>query len=146
QAARQMEAFVQQMPEAAYYFTSVSIPGGSGGGFRGGASSVNIQVTTVDKNQRSRTVFDLLNVLRRQSSAIAGASFSGGVTSPLPGGGGGGGIAITISGPDLNTVQDLATTAQNTVQAVPGVADVRNSQLSSVPQLNVQLDSQRMAE
>jgi HAE1 family hydrophobic/amphiphilic exporter-1 len=146
QAARQMEGFVQQMPEAAYYFTSVSIPGGSGGGFRGGASSVNIQVTTVDKNQRSRTVFDLLNVLRRQSSAIAGASFSGGVTSPLPGGGGGGGIAITISGPDLNTVQDLATTAQNTVQAVPGVADVRNSQLSSVPQLNVQLDSQRMAE
>ena len=29
---------------------------------------------------------------------------------------------------------------------VPGVQDIRNSQLSQVPQLNIQLDSQRMAE
>src|SRR5579859_2789675 len=145
-AARQMEGYVQQMPEVKYYFTTVSIPGGSGGGFRGGASTVNIQATTVDKNQRKRTVFDLLNALRAQTRNIAGASFSGNVTSPLPGGGGGFGIQITLSGPDLNTVNDLANNAQSALLQVPGVQDIRNSQLAQVPQLNIQLDSQRMGE
>src|SRR5690349_10353954 len=99
EAGRQMEAYVSQLPEVKYYFTTVSIPGGAGGGFRGGASTVNIQATTVDKNQRKRSVFDLLNVLRAQSRNIAGASFSGNVSSPLPGGGGGFGIQMTLSGP-----------------------------------------------
>ena len=99
QAARQMEDFLQRLPEVQYYFTTVSIPGGRGGGFRGGASNVQIQVTTVGKSQRKRTVFDLLNVLRGQAGSIAGASFSGNVTSPLPGGGGGGGISVTLSMP-----------------------------------------------
>lgn len=145
QAGRQMEGYVQQMPEVAYYFTTVSTPGGSGGGFRGGASSVQIQAVAVDKSQRKRTVFQLLDALRAQARNIAGASFSGGVNSPLPGGGGGSGIAVTLGGPDLTTVTQLATNVQNAIQTVPGVADVRNSNLSTVPQLNIQLDSERMA-
>jgi HAE1 family hydrophobic/amphiphilic exporter-1 len=145
-AARQMEGFVHALPEVKDYFTTVSIPGGSGGGFRGGASTVNIQATTVEKSQRQRTVFDLLNVLRGQSRNIAGASFSGNVASPLPGGGGGFGIQVTLSGPDLNTVNQLASDAQAALLKVPGVQDIRNSQLSQVPQLNIQLDTQRMAE
>ncbi|MBV9323519.1 MAG: efflux RND transporter permease subunit [Chloroflexi bacterium] len=145
-AARQAEAYLQQMPEVKDFFTTVSIPGGNRGGFGGGASSVNIQATTIDKNQRKRTVFDLLNVMRAQTRNIAGASFSGNVTSPLPGGGGGFGIQVTISGPDLNTVNQIASETQNTLLRVPGVQDIRNSQLSQVPQLNIQLDAQRMAE
>ena len=87
-----------------------------------------------------------MDALRAQARNIAGALFSGGVNSPLPGGGGGGGIAVTLGGPDLNTVTQLATDVQNAIQPVPGVADVRNSNLSTVPQLNIQLDSERMAE
>jgi HAE1 family hydrophobic/amphiphilic exporter-1 len=145
-AGRQAEGYLQQMPEVKDYFTTVSIPGSNRGGFGGGASSVNIQATTVDKSQRTRTVFELLNVMRAQSRNIAGASFSGNVTSPLPGGGGGFGIQVTVSGPDLNTVNQVAAEAQTTLLQVPGVQDIRNSQLSQVPQLNIQLDGQRMAE
>jgi HAE1 family hydrophobic/amphiphilic exporter-1 len=145
-AGRQAEGYLQQMPEVKDYFTTVSIPGANRGGFGGGASSVNIQATTVDKNQRTRSVFELLNVMRAQSRNIAGASFSGNVTSPLPGGGGGFGIQVTVSGPDLNTVNQIAVEAQNALLQVPGVQDIRNSQLSQVPQLNIQLDGQRMAE
>jgi HAE1 family hydrophobic/amphiphilic exporter-1 len=68
------------------------------------------------------------------------------VASPLPGGGGGFGIQVTLSGPDLTTVNQLAIDAQNALLTVPGVQDIRNSQLSQVPQLNIQLDSQRMGE
>ncbi|MBV9168949.1 MAG: efflux RND transporter permease subunit [Chloroflexi bacterium] len=144
-AARQAESYIQQMPEVKNYFTTVSIPG-SNRGFGGGSSSVNIQATTVDKNERKRSVFDLLSAMRAQSRNIAGASFSGQVTSPLPGGGGGFGIQVALSGPDLNTVGQVAADAQNTLLQVPGVQDVRNSQLSQIPQLNIQLDSQRMSQ
>src|SRR5579864_6516000 len=147
QAARQMESYVQALPEVQYYFTSVSIPGGTGFS-RGGASSVNISVQTVPKDQRKRTVFDLINVLRGQSRRIAGASFSGGVSSPLPGGGGGGAgsINISISGPDLDQVTQLAVQAQQTLLSVPGVQDVRNSNLNTVPELDISLDRVRMAQ
>jgi hydrophobic/amphiphilic exporter-1 (mainly G- bacteria), HAE1 family len=147
QAAQQMEAIIQKLPEVRYYFTTASVPGG-GAGFRGGASSVSIQVQTVDKSQRKRSVFDLLNYLRGQARQIPGASFSGGVSSPLPGGGGGGGgsISVQLGGPDLSTVNQLASDAQRALQSVPGVADVRTSNLATVPQINIQLDGQRMAE
>lgn len=147
QAAQQLEGFIQSLPEVRYYFTSVSIPGG--GGFnRGGASSVNVQVQTVDKSQRHRTVFDLINALRAEARNIPGASFNGGVSSPLPGGGGGGAgsINLQLSGPDLDTVNQLAQQAQTTMAAVPGVADVRNSSLSSVPEVDISIDQQRLAQ
>ncbi|MBV9546398.1 MAG: efflux RND transporter permease subunit, partial [Chloroflexi bacterium] len=147
QAALEMENYIKQMPEVEYYFTTASVPGGSGGGFRGGSSSVNIQVQTVDKNQRKRSVFDLINALRAQARNIPGANFSGGVSSPLPGGGGGGGgsINVQLSGPDLNTVNQIASDVQTNLQQIPGVQDVRSSNLATLPELDIKLDTQRMA-
>ncbi len=145
QAAQQLEGYVKAMPEVTYYFTSVSVPGGGGFG-RGGASSVNVRVQTVDKNERKRSVFDLINVLRGQARQIPAANFSGGVSSPLPGGGGGGGIFMQITGPDLNGVNQLASDAQDTLQAVPGISDVRSSNLTTVPEVDIHLNSQVMAQ
>ncbi len=146
-AARQMEGFIQAMPEVQYYFTSVNIPGG-GGFSRGGASTVNIDVQTVPKDQRKRTVFDLINVLRGDARKIAGANFNGGVSSPLPGGGGGGAgsISVAISGPDLDQVTALSTQAQTVLGTIPGVQDVRNTNLNTVPELDITLDQVRMAQ
>jgi HAE1 family hydrophobic/amphiphilic exporter-1 len=147
QAAQELEADIQALPEVRYYFTSVSVPGG--GGFnRGGASSVNVQVQTVEKSQRKRTVFELIDALRGRARNIPGTTFNGGVSSPLPGGGGGGAgsINLQVSGPDLETVTQLAQQAQATMQAVPGVADVRNSSLSSVPEVDISIDQQRLAQ
>jgi HAE1 family hydrophobic/amphiphilic exporter-1 len=147
QAARQMEGYIQAMPEVQYYFTSVSIPGGTGFS-RGGASSVNINVQTVPKEQRQRTVFELINVLRGDARRIAGANFNGGVSSPLPGGGGGGAgsISVAISGPDLDQVTQLSNQAQAVLLTVPGVQDVRNTNLNTVPELDISLDRTRMAQ
>ncbi|MBV9323716.1 MAG: efflux RND transporter permease subunit, partial [Chloroflexi bacterium] len=146
-AARQMEGYVASLPEVQYYFTSVSIPGGTGFS-RGGASSVSIDVQTIPKDQRKRTVFDLINVLRGDARRIAGANFNGGVSSPLPGGGGGGAgsISIAISGPDLDQVTALSQQAQTVLLTVPGVQDVRNSNLNTVPELDISLDRVRMAQ
>ncbi|HEY1297942.1 MAG TPA: efflux RND transporter permease subunit [Chloroflexota bacterium] len=147
QAARQMEGYIQSLPEVQYYFTSVSIPGGNGFS-RGGASTVSINVQTVPKEQRKRTVFELINVLRADARRIAGANFNGGVSSPLPGGGGGGAgsISVAISGPDLEQVTQLSDQAQAVLLSVPGVQDVRNTNLNTVPELDISLDRTRMAQ
>jgi HAE1 family hydrophobic/amphiphilic exporter-1 len=147
QAARQMEGYIQGLPEVQYYFTSVSIPGGTGFS-RGGASTVSIEVQTVPKEQRQRTVFELINVLRGDARRIAGANFNGGVSSPLPGGGGGGAgsISVAISGPDLDQVTQLSNQAQAVLLSVAGVQDVRNTNLNTVPELDISLDRVRMAQ
>src|SRR5262249_37231987 len=145
-AAKQMEGFLQAMPEVQYYFTSVNIPGG--GFSRGGASTVNVSVQTVPKEQRKRTVFELINTLRGDARRIPGANFNGGVSSPLPGGGGGGAgsVSVAISGPDLDQVTQLSQQAQTVLQSVPGVQDVRNTNLNTVPELDISLDRVRMAQ
>ncbi len=145
-AALQMEAYIAQMPEVTYYFTSVSIPGG--GGFnRGGASTVSIDAQTVDKNERKRTVFDLISALRADARNIPSATFSGGVSSPLPGGGGGGAgaISMAISGPDLDSVGQAASDAQQAIATIPGVQDVSNNNLNTLPQININFNRQQMA-
>ena len=57
-----------------------------------------------------------------------------------------GSINVSISGPDLNTVTQLSNQAQGVLQTVPGVVDVRNSNLNTVPELDITLDRTRMAQ
>src|SRR5207237_10254636 len=133
-------ADVRGLREVEYSFPSVSIPGGGGFGFgRAGASTVSMQVQTVDKSQRQRSVFELINLLRGQARQIPGAIFSGGVPSPLPGGGGGGAGSINaqVSGPDLNTVNQIAGQLQSALPTVPGVADVNSNALSTIPEVDL---------
>src|SRR5207237_3672725 len=63
--ARQMEGVLMQIPETAppngQLFTSISIPGGTGGGFgprSGGRVSIDVQLQP--KDQRSRSVSDII--------------------------------------------------------------------------------------
>ncbi|HLZ09660.1 MAG TPA: efflux RND transporter permease subunit, partial [Chloroflexota bacterium] len=60
-ATKQLEAGLKQIPEIKTTFTSVSA---GGGGFGGGGSSGDIAVELVDKTQRSRSVFQIINQVR----------------------------------------------------------------------------------
>src|SRR5579864_2141707 len=102
---KQMETYLQGLPETQYVSTSVQTTGGSG---RGGArASMDVQV--VPKNQRSRSVFDMVTDVRAYGRRIPGVQTSANISSPLGGGGGfgGGGTAsvnVQIAGPDLDTL------------------------------------------
>ena len=97
---RQMEAYLQSLPETQYVFTSVQTTGGFG---RGGArASMDVQV--VPKNQRDAQ--HLRHDQRRSGvwTPIPGVQTSANVQSPLGGGGGfgGGGTAsvnVQLAGP-----------------------------------------------
>src|SRR5205823_11459526 len=148
-AAKQMEAALQQMPEVQYIFTSVS--GGGGGGFGRGGGRASLDVQVIPKQQRDRSVFDMITEVRKLGNRIPGVQVSADVPSPLGGGGGFGGggnasVNVQLAGPDLSTLNQEADQVIATMSSIPGMADVRNSSNTGNPELHVQLDRSRMAQ
>jgi hydrophobic/amphiphilic exporter-1 (mainly G- bacteria), HAE1 family len=145
--AKQMEAYLQSLPETQYVFTSVQTSGGFG---RGGArASMDVQV--VPKNQRSRSIFDMITDIRAYGRRIPGVQTSANVQSPLGGGGGfgGGGTAsvnVQLAGPDLATLNQISDQVIAELRTIPGMADVQNSSNQGNPELHIQLDRARMAQ
>ncbi|MBV9897422.1 MAG: efflux RND transporter permease subunit, partial [Chloroflexi bacterium] len=89
-AAKQMEVYLQSLPETQYVFDSVS-GGGGGFGFGRGGARASLDVQLVPKQQRTRSVFDILDQVRAVGRRMPGMQVSVNVQSPLGGGGGFGG-------------------------------------------------------
>jgi HAE1 family hydrophobic/amphiphilic exporter-1 len=147
--AKQMEAVLLNMPEVQYVFTSVSNGGGYGFGRGGGRASLDVQV--VPKQQRSRSVFDMIDEARAVGRRMPGVNVNADAPSPLGGGGGFGGsgtnsVNIQIAGPDLSTLNQISDQVIATMGTVPGMVDVRNSSSAGNPELHLQLDGARMAQ
>src|SRR6267143_2745306 len=148
-AAKQMEAALAQMPEVQYVFTSVS--GGGGGGFGRGGGRASLDVQVIPKQQRDRSVFDMISEVRKIGNRIPGVQVTADVPSPLGGGGGFGGggnasVNVQIAGPDVPTLNQISDQVIATMSTIQGMADVRNSSNNGNPELHVQLDRARMAQ
>jgi hydrophobic/amphiphilic exporter-1 (mainly G- bacteria), HAE1 family len=144
---KQMEAYLQSLPETQYVFTSVQTTGGFG---RGGARA-GMDVQVVPKSQRTRSIFDMMNDVRAYGRRIPGVQTSVNVQSPLGGGGGfgGGGTAsvnVQLAGPDLDTLNQISDQVIAELRTIPGMADVQNSSNQGNPELHIQLDRARMAQ
>jgi HAE1 family hydrophobic/amphiphilic exporter-1 len=149
ESALQMEAVIQAVPEVQYVFTSVS--GGGGGGFGRGGGRASFAVQLIPKQQRERTVFDIMDQLRTIAKNIPGTTASADVQSPLGGAGGFGGGGLTsvnlqLAGPDLDTLNQISDEVLATMLAVPGITDARNTSNTGTPELHVELDRKRMAQ
>ena len=144
---RQMEAYLQSLPETQYVFTSVQTTGGFG---RGGArASMDVQV--VPKKQRNRSIFDMINDVRAYGRRIPGVQTSVNVQSPLGGGGGfgGGGTAsvnVQIAGPDLSTLNQISDQVIATLRPSRAWRTCRTRATPGNPELHIQLDRARMAQ
>jgi len=149
-AAKQMEAYLMQMPETQYVFTSVT--GGGGGGFgRGGGGRASMDVQVVPKQERTRSIFDMIDEVRSVGRRVPGVQVNVDVQSPLGGGGGfgGGGTAsvnVQLAGPDLATLNQISDQVIATMSTIQGMQDVRNSSNTGNPELHIQLDRQRMSQ
>src|SRR6202521_2888195 len=137
------------MPEVQCVFNSVS--GGGGGGFGRGGARASLDVQVVPKQQRTRSVFDILDAARTAGKRIPGVQVNGNVPSPLGGGGGFGGggtasVSVQLAGPDLSTLNSVGDQVIATMSTIPGIVDVQNSANAGNPELHVQLDRARMAQ
>jgi len=138
--SRRVEAALAKIPEVQNVFTSV------GGGF-GGNSARNAQmaVQLVDHKSRERSVFLILNDVRRIARQFPDAQIRASVSNPLAGGGGGA-LSVRVQGDDFDKLNDLASKIEAIERSVPGVVDVQNNAQQRDPEVRALVDRERLAD
>ncbi|HWP28607.1 MAG TPA: efflux RND transporter permease subunit, partial [Chloroflexota bacterium] len=142
-AMARVEQRLLELPEVEA-FTTIVGQGGSrqGGGDRNG----QIAVSLVDKAHRQRSVFEVIQDVRRVQQDIPGMQLRISVQSPLIGGGGGAPINIRVLGNSTATLQQIASQVEAIVRRTPGTVDVYNDAAVAQPELRAVLDRRRMAD
>ena len=133
-AAVQMEEALRTIPEVKNIFTSVN-----GGG-------ANLAVEIGSKHDRTRSASVIADDIRNLGRSIPGASVSASINSPLGGGGGTNAVTVQISGPELDTLTQIASQVQAIGTTVPSLSALQSSGLQASPELHIQLDRARMAQ
>ena len=140
---KRVEAGIAAIPEVQNVFTSVGGGGGFGGG--GGTRSASMAVQLKDKHSRERSVFQVLNDVRRVGRSVPEAQVRASVSSPLAGGGGGG-LSIRIQGDDLAKLGEIASQVEQAAKTVPGAVDVQNNAEQKDPEVRAIVDRERLAD
>jgi HAE1 family hydrophobic/amphiphilic exporter-1 len=141
-AMARLEQGLIQMPEVEAFTTTV----GSGGGGQGGVErNGTISVQLIEKNRRSRSVFDVMQEVRGLQAQIPGMRLRASVQSPLIGGGSTP-ISIRLIGDNMHTLQELAGQVETLIRETPGTVDIRNEAAVGEPEVRALLDRQRMAD
>lgn len=140
QAIKELEVQLSQIPEVSAVFSSV----GGGGFFGGGGHNASVAVQLVDKTERSRSVWEIMNQVRRFGRAIPEMSLRTSVASPL-GGGMGGAISIRVLGDDLDILTQLSSQIKEVALSTPGIVGVVSSTEEGVEEVRFVVNRERLA-
>ncbi len=140
--AERIEGKLAELPEVKYYMTQA---GGST------AYEGRIKVQLVDRRERSRTVWQVANDVRKFAATIKTADVRVSETQTnvagIAGGGraknGGGALQIELRSND-GAALDAAEKAMNTLRAIDGVTDVNSSYVEGMPELRLTVDRQKL--
>ncbi|MBI2321558.1 MAG: efflux RND transporter permease subunit [Chloroflexi bacterium] len=137
----QVERQIRALPEVRGVYASM----GGGGGFFGGSGdrSASMTVQLVEKHERERSVFQVMNDVRRLSRNIPEISVRASVQTALAGGGSF--LQMQVLGPDLTTLRQVAASVAAAAREVPGVGDVFDESSAGEPEIRFRLDRERMA-
>lgn len=142
--ARKLETKLREIPEVKYYMTQA---GGST------AYEGRIKVQLVDRTERSRTVWQVANEVRRFASTIRTAQVRVAETQTnvagISGGGGarngGGALQIELRG---NHPEELNAAAEQVMgilrTEVKGVTDVNSTYVEGMPELQLRVDREKL--
>jgi HAE1 family hydrophobic/amphiphilic exporter-1 len=142
-AARQAEAALQQTPEVKTYFTQVGAASQGFGFQTPGSQIAEIAVSLVGKDQRTRSVFEVMDDLRARLAGIPAAKVK--ISAASEAGGGQAPIQVEVSGPDPARLQVLAAQVEEAIRGVPGAINVDNTLAAGKPEIQVRLDRERAA-
>lgn len=138
--AKEIESRVKQIPEIDIYYASI---GNSGWGF-GGAGSEKGSISVVMKDGYNKPMEDLTEQVRKSLNDLPGVKIS--VSEASSGHGMGGSsapIAVVISGPELNVLQNLATDISDIIKSIPETREVETSWVSGQPELQLQINREK---
>src|SRR5581483_4982024 len=142
-AMARVEQALFALPEVASFTTTVGQSGARGGG---GDRNGTIAVQLVEKNHRDRSVFDVMQDVRRAGAEIPGMQVRTSVQSPLIGGGGGAPINVRVLGSSPQTLTQLADRVEAILRDTPGTVDVFNNADAAQPEVRAVLNRERMAD
>jgi HAE1 family hydrophobic/amphiphilic exporter-1 len=147
-AARLEEMIRASVPE----HTSIIASAGGGGFMGGSASSVNLTVKLVPKDERTRSNDQIATDLRRILVGIPGTVIttraSGGnqqLTRALGGGNQDSRLAVEIRGEDLDESRRLAGDLVELLKEVPGIANPQVGREEGRPELAIRVDRPKAA-
>ncbi|UCE65063.1 MAG: efflux RND transporter permease subunit [Candidatus Zixiibacteriota bacterium] len=97
-----------------------------------------IYVKLVDKNERDKTVFELVDIFREELSSVPGLTL--GVATEAGHAGGGNLVEYSIRGPDYARIKNLAFSLEDILKQTPGAVDIENSEKEARPELQIMVD------
>ncbi|MDQ7858222.1 MAG: efflux RND transporter permease subunit [Armatimonadota bacterium] len=142
-AARQAEEALRRTPEVKTFFTQVGALSQGFGFQTPGSQIAEIAVSLVGKDQRRRSVFEIMEDLRGRLAGVPAAKVK--ISASSEAGGGQAPIQVEVSGPDPARLQALAAQVEAAVREVPGAINVDNTLAAGKPEIEVRLDRERAA-
>ena len=146
--ARKMEQLVYgSVPEA----ISTVINVGSSGWRPSDAAKTEIRMSLTPAGQRTRSNKDIAADLRqRLSGKIPGMT----IRTRAPQGqfllerilGGDSGLSVEVRGFDLQVLDSLANQVRQRLAGITGISDIESSQVAGIPQQNIQIDRNKIAD
>ena len=138
------ERTISGFPEVKTIYTEVGrrsadITMGSGEGVQLG----NIRVEMVDKDSRDFSVFEFVDIIRKELAVIPAADI---YVTDESGMGGGADLTVEITGDDLNVLNNVGSKVMDIAKDVPGITDLRSSWKLGVPEIRVIPDRKRMED
>ncbi|MDD3349914.1 MAG: efflux RND transporter permease subunit [Eubacteriales bacterium] len=130
-----LENYVLTIPELKHCTADIGLTSS----FMGGETS-SLSVTLVPKQDRKRSVTEIIDEAKKHFESISGAEISFEESSFMTGLMGDADMSITIKGPELDVLQNIANDLGEQISTVPGVADATTSVVEGTPEVQVVLD------
>lgn len=136
----ELENYLKSLPEVTDYLSFI------GAGDNSAAAEIKVRLN--GKNQRKKTQTQIAAEIRNWSKGMTGVELSvteasllerTSLDSTKP-------IAINLTGPDLDVLQQIAGDVEKAVKEVPGTVDVTNSINARRPDISVTIDKVAAAE
>jgi hydrophobic/amphiphilic exporter-1 (mainly G- bacteria), HAE1 family len=145
-AMQEVEQVLLGMPEVNTVASSVGVSSSGlfGSGSTGQARFGSVTVALKPLSSGRRSLEEVIADARQRLALVPGVT----IRVSVQGGGGGPGqpVSVRLQGPDLNTLNDLATQLTQSMQNTPGLINVTDSAPAGQPQLLIQVDQARAAD
>lgn len=107
--------------------------------------SADINITLVDKKDRTMSTNDVVSHMRKQVKDIAGAEIEVSASSTSMGSYSSSGLQIDIFGEDVQTLASLADDFVDELQGVEGIVDVKSSVEAATPRATMKINRLKAA-
>jgi HAE1 family hydrophobic/amphiphilic exporter-1 len=104
-----------------------------------GSQSSTVNVILVPKQDRDRSIWEIIEDVKREFTTLPGAEISIIETSSITSMMGGSDLAVTIKGPELSVLRSLGDDLATRIRSVPGVTETSTSIQEGTPEIRVKL-------